>query len=336
MIILYQKNYSVFQELYHSGIGRVKKKYLGRVRRGIVDKIKKDARDQVAINIKLNRSFNNVPKISNKDLAIKVVKDGRKNGDVRVYDNDEFSKAVGVKPTAFMHKVPLKDKEHYLNVYKEKGKKYTPKMRRILKSLVDRKNIVNISGSYKDDVAVLAHEIGHAMNNTGSSGKKNQAISRLTLINKHKKENPKGILNTFKKRYVELKEESNAWKNAMDLLKRNNATKNELRLAKNQRDVALKTYKSNGRYKVDKELIDRYSLNGLDKKIGIMPNTVNSSREGIKKKLSERYLGSSISQKEIDDLVNNIKTERQLYRQQQIRKSRRKDKSILGQLFGNW
>lgn len=204
MIILYQKNYSVFQELYHSGIGRVKKKYLGRVRRGIVDKVKQNSRDQLALNIKANRVLKNSNDISDKNLARKLIREARDKGDARIFDKNEIGSYYGKSPNSYMFTVPTETKKLASQEYLD-NKKYSPRVKRALKSMVDRKNIINLSGDYKDSVATLAHEIGHTMNNTGTAGKKKQIINRLASFNQNKKS--EGVLDSIKKNYTELKEE---------------------------------------------------------------------------------------------------------------------------------
>lgn len=334
MIVYRQKSFSIFQELRHSGKDRVKKKYLGRIKRSLVDKVEKLTRDQAARNQKLNRLLDSgtVGEISNKELARKIVREGRKKGDVRVFDNNKFSDAVGVDRSNYNRKISREELPELIDQYNTVN--FIPQTKKVLKSMIDRKNIINLTGDYKDNVATLSHEIGHAMNNVGSAGKKRAAINRLDFINRYK-DDPKTIKDTAKRNLVNYMEERNAWKNGMKLLKDNGATKEELKIAKKHRDAALGTYESSKLFRIGEEIVHKYKPEGLDKKIGIVPNSVSESREKMRRALENKY--KTVADKdEINDMVNNMKTSRQLYRQQKIRKSKRKDKNILKEMFGNW
>lgn len=335
MIVLRQKTYSIFQELYHSGAKRVKKKYLGRLRRGIADKAGQIARDQAAKNIKLVRNIESgkVEDISNPELARKLVKAGREKGDVRVFDNDKLSKGLGNPLGSQYNRRVVPDEVPGFKDQYENGN-FSRQNRKILNSLINRKNIINLSGDYKNSVAVLAHEIGHAMNNTGGAGKKRSVIFRLNHLNR-RKSSTDDVIDNIKRELVSYKEESNAWDNGLKLLKENGATKKEVEIAKKNRDAALGTYESNSLSKIGNKIFKKYSPDGMNKKIGIRPNSVSEDKGNIFDVLNERF-GNNIPDDEIVDLVNNMKTDRQLYRQQKLRKARRKDKSIMREIFGNW
>lgn len=336
MIVLRQKTYSIFQELYHSGAKRVKKKYLGRLRRGIADKAGQFTRDQIVKNARLSRSIKSgkVGNISNPELARKLVRAAREKADVRVFDNDRVSKAFNIPlGQQYNRKVESNEVPHFKDLYENRD--FNRQNKKILNSLINRKNIINLSGDYKNSVATLAHEVGHAMNNTGAAGKKSQIISRLDGIKRGQDLRDKGIVDTIKNRAVVIKEESNAWDNGIKLLKENGASKKEIETAKKLKESALGTYKSSSMYEIGDKVFKKYSPEGINKSIGLKPSSVSKSREKNLKRLRERF-GNNIPDDEIVDLVNNMKTDRQLYRQQKLRKARRRDKSIMREIFGNW
>lgn len=78
------------------------------------------------------------------------------------------------------------------------------------------------------------------MNSTGAAGERNKAISRLNLMNKSKKKSEIGTIEEFKRNSAELKEEKNAWKNGINLMKEHGASKEEIKLAEKDKKIISK------------------------------------------------------------------------------------------------
>lgn len=117
-----------------------------------------------------------------------------------------------------------------------------PEDRELGKALSKGKAVINQKGSQ----AVLAHDIGHIMNRRSKT--KTGIVSKVNDITKsiyQDSRNKKGLGNyllTSTTGKVLLKEEKNATKNAMSLLKSANATPNEMIAARKELGADFGTY----------------------------------------------------------------------------------------------
>ena len=187
--------------------------------------------------------------------------------------------------------------------------------------LSPRSGLINIKGKYDENIPALAHEVGHAMNSTGAAGERNKAISRLNLMNKSKKKSEIGTIERvkeeFKRNSAELKEEKNAWKNGINLMKEHGASKEEIKLAEKDKKLSLKTYKAARNARTLNAAAKYLDPNSALKK-EVSPGKLHRIKNTYPENLDKNDL----------DLKNKLD-------KREIRQNRRKDKSIIGQIFGN-
>lgn len=340
MIVLRQKQFNIAQEFYHSGGSRVMKKYAGRLQRKIGKKLENLSVKQVSKNKEALKSAEDLEKrsISNKKLGRDLVKDAIKKGNSRVFDSNKIQTSIGKKEPVNYY-APFKPKEakevskQFLSSSKYEGNHGNIDGKRLNKKIAStlspnensglspRSGLINIKGKYDEDIPALAHEIGHAMNSTGAAGKKNKAISRLNLINKSKKKSEIGtkerIKEEFKRNSAELKEEKNAWDNGINLMKEHGASKEEIKLAKQNKNLSLETYKTARNARTLNAAAKYLEPNNTLKK-EVSPGKLHRIKNTYPENLDKNDL----------DLKNKLD-------KREIRQNRRKDKSIIGQIFGN-
>lgn len=137
--------------------------------------------------------------------------------------------------------------------------------RKLGKAFMSSDHVINFPPS--SGQASLAHEIGHSKNSTGKGldkiiSDKNNDI-RGSYSNKNKRVGIRNGLKTLYQGSIVVQEEKNASKKALKLLKAAGASKDELKNAKEELDLSLKTYKI-GRNKAIKDSISK-RLKGFKK-----------------------------------------------------------------------
>lgn len=270
-----QREYSVISELYHSGGKRVYKKYVGRARKKLAQKMS-DIADKQKINVILaSRKLGDIKEITpeNKPLGRHIAKEANKNG-IRIFDNDIASRAVGENYGNARVAFYPSYVESVRRIKKDPTKyyKYPRGIRKVMNHIADNGKVINISGDYSNNAAVMAHELGHELNS------KSKGLSRLInklddktrdyefkdyvpdsskrkLKNKvgsimHKTKNAvvrhsQGILTSL--------EERNAWDKGIKIMKKSGkASKKEIELAKLRKKAAVETDDRVNKYKLAK------------------------------------------------------------------------------------
>lgn len=353
-----QKEFNIAQEFYHSGGKRVVKKYVGRLKRSISNIARRESRNQIIKQKKALIKKENLKKLENKSLGIKLAKDANRLGDSRVFDNNNLNKvipksgkdnyAINVnnsdKKASSVVKRSIRMDGGYNNLIESFNgdRKNARNLLKVADSLETKKNLINLKERYDKDIPALAHEVGHTMNSTGTAGKKKQVINRLDRINKLKekngtfKSNPgtkERINENLKRNKILIKEEENAWENGLYLMKKNGASNKEIKQARKQRDISLSTYKAHRNSSLLED-IHEYLKPKEGRNIPVKPLDHIAEKkkviEGVKKKSPQ------LPDKVIDDYVkNNYKTDRQAINIKRKRYAKRKDKNIFGQIFGN-
>lgn len=225
-----QKNYGL--------LGNIGKKY----RKMALNKVDDSIRNSHKI---INSTLSNSSKIDSKKtpknfkLKRSLIRE-LKNTNTRVINNS-FEGISGPQSNYTLRSKDLN--ENIINDLKN----YNPRLGKKIENAAKKSNEL-IFHNPKSGNEYLAHEIGHAMNRN-SKNPISRAISRSETAINHSYINmtdKKGILNALKgfiKGKVKLHEESNASKNAMKLLRRNGASKEEMSISKDNLDKALVTYK---------------------------------------------------------------------------------------------
>lgn len=258
-----QREYNIISDLYHSGIKKTYKKSVGRVRRGIGNKLTDSAIKQREKANKSAKIVKNLEKLykDNKDLTDKLKSSAtkRKIGvvDKNLYHN-MFEINKGAKEDA-IHKVDLEIKKAIKQEMKDSRFQYAPQNRKdIYKKMLDNDSIINLKGNESTSYFNLAHEIGHDINKDKKSTRRlqNKAIK---FINSNPDDS---IMKRIKGRLLVVKEEKNADKNARKLLNSLGATKNELQMYNRIRRNAINNYKQSKNTEILKGLAKKVQVRG--------------------------------------------------------------------------
>ena len=119
------------------------------------------------------------------------------------------------------------------------------KERKLGKALIDNEYVINIPSGKSQ--AALAHEIGHVKNIYGKYTEKiselNDKVRKVYRDRRNLRVGFKNAIKSFKEGNILVKEEKNANKNAMKLLKSAGASKEELKDAKKELNLGVKSYR---------------------------------------------------------------------------------------------
>ena len=121
--------------------------------------------------------------------------------------------------------------------------------KKVLNELGKNRKLINLKTDYYKSNPTLAHEIGHRINKDSKnkferkiSELYNNPQSQITDNSKSVMNKIKDIYNTGKNSIVTSLEERNAWKNGINLMKKNGASKEEIKLAKRRAKLGVSTY----------------------------------------------------------------------------------------------
>lgn len=275
MIVLRRQLYSLVEEeryyglipdtlknIYKSGKAKIKSKYNKGIDKGIdfITNLESKNADDI----------NELIPIKDKKLGIKLAKEANKRG-IRVFDKNNAYKALGDLSGNFGNvEKEIKDSGSLIDLGDEFARKTGDSMegetrltryvlpkeeirntKKVAGELKKGKRLINLRGNYDESNPVLSHEIGHLINKTGTNREKK--ISELSEeyrgYNPNKEDRKilgskklKLIKELGKKAIIISKEERNAWKNGIDLMKKSGATKEEIKLAKKRGKLGVKSY----------------------------------------------------------------------------------------------
>lgn len=237
-----QREYGVFQDLKHSGLNRTYKKYIGRARKKVANKIlegiKKDidASNLAGNNITYNPELHKI----NKKLRNNLVKEANKRN-IRVLGTN-LDPWEG-RGNYFFSKESAERNNLVENLKYQRNVRTGKKAENALK-----KSDHVIFHPTNSHTVGLAHEMGHVENATGKNkfrrwiNKKSQKIREKLLDGQNKK----GILESIKKKIdnsILLQEERNATKKGLKLFKKSGANKEEMKDAKKFLKLGEESYK---------------------------------------------------------------------------------------------
>lgn len=244
MIILRQRNYSLGSDLKYSGITRTIKKYIGRGRRNLGNKLYKSIDKDLEKASEASHLYKSLPKVSNPEIEKKLIQDAEKSGKVGVIK-------FGDESTNLPHSAARTIDNNAFRALANDRRADK------LKEIVDSGKDLIV---YADNAGIgeLAHEIGHA--NT-----KNSVLRKISKIEEtgesfknlgnKRVDTTKGFKESAK-RFIKsrsvLAEEKLANKEGLRLLKKSGAKKNELDFIKDQYKASEKDYKhtANAYYKI--------------------------------------------------------------------------------------
>lgn len=208
--------------------------------------------------------INELSPIENKRLGIKLVKEANKKG-IRVFDKDNARKIIG---NVGKDSGKIKDGGNFIDLGEDVSKETKETIesvlplikpiiskndyrmhKKVLNELGKNRKLINLKTDYYKSNPTLAHEIGHRMNKDSKSRfeKKvselyNNPNSKITGNSKSIMNKIKDVYNTGKNSIVTSLEERNAWKNGIKLMKKNGASKEEIKIAKRRAKLGVSTY----------------------------------------------------------------------------------------------
>lgn len=216
---------------------------------------------------KINESLKSVAKDRNPEVLKNIGKDAKKsnikilNGKKKLSSSEKFFRKRFDKTKSWEKKSSDVSTKEKIDLTRSNDKFD----RKLGKAFMSSDHVINFPPS--SGQASLAHEIGHSKNSTGKGldkiiSDKNNDI-RGSYSNKNKRVGIRNGLKTLYQGSIVVQEEKNASKKALKLLKAAGASKDELKNAKEELDLSLKTYKI-GRNKVIKDSISK-RLKGFKK-----------------------------------------------------------------------
>ena len=244
MIIIRQKNYSLASRIL--GKKRLKK---------LLDKSINNKR---AKQKNLKELIETSPE--NKELG-DYLKNKAKENDLVVFENNQVPTVLNDSPGDFRGTYGIPTREKYRKELVDNWDTMDKNKKDVLKVIVKKGKLINLSGTASKPPQVLAHELGHELNTKNKITKFIQDVYHHNINFKPKKyeKDPKrgligntvgSIVHDLKNRWKILKgdltvpiEESNAWRNGIKSLKEGGATKDELEIARKMKDAAVGSYK---------------------------------------------------------------------------------------------
>lgn len=241
-----QREYGLLSDITHSGLNRTYKKYIGRARRSIGNKLQRS----ISNDIERTRIL-----AGSKETSPKVVLTRKTTRALTKEANSLGAKSTTIDLTSSPSTFPTGRQ----NAQDLTGAHYDGFLNNR-----EYKKLMNANNSYKNIIVLprksgaesYAHEIGHLKNQKMRFPRIVQNIENKYGIrddyNTSMMRDPgqgilKGIKNYFKGRVI-LAEEANASNNAMKLLKKSGVKEKDLRLARKNLDTDYQTYKAGTNY----------------------------------------------------------------------------------------
>ena len=256
---LEERRYNIISDLYHSGLKRTYQKNIGRLRSNIADSLSGKSLEQAGKSREALIKHLGGEKVKNEGVKKGVIKQAIKDGDTRIsrtkLDGVGGSYTVGNKEARETMKTEaVKGELKALN----KPKDY----KKTMKSFDKDKHKHQIFVPKGSGVEMLAHEVGHIENKKSRGLRKkisdianssetrrqlNEDSNKLSWVGNHGKSGIGTALKDFGKSLIINKEEKNATKAGLKIMKEAGATKEELKKAKEHLKSGTKTYEHIGK-----------------------------------------------------------------------------------------
>lgn len=206
----------------------------------------------------------------NKKLGRNIAREAHKNN-IRVFDNNGYLKAAdNYTPDLSMNISTGIDQKMRKEAKKDlKRKDISRQTKKVAKTILNKKTkgIVNLGGNYYDRPDIMAHEVGHLLNEKNLKTKVIRKLHKFVnnnLINIEDRringkkprlfENEWETANRGAQAILQPIEEKNAWKNGIKLLENNGASKEEIDQAKKIADLAVDNYKSKDKFELFRKI----------------------------------------------------------------------------------
>lgn len=140
------------------GVKRTYKKLVGEKRKSIADKVARSMRNDVARNIKANRSLSRMPIVTDQEFHNKVIQEANKRR-IGVSHEDTFAKLTGHKGGNFI--------EHNLKPAKRMLRKFKPvkdpknTLQETIQQVQTNDKMINLNTRRGENSHIALHEVGH-------------------------------------------------------------------------------------------------------------------------------------------------------------------------------
>ena len=259
---LEQREYSrlsnIKQLVKRHGVKRTYKKLVGEKRKSIAEKVARSMRNDVARNIKANRSLNRMPIVTDQAFHDKVIQEANKRR-IGISHENIFAKLIGHKGGNFI--------EYNLKPIKQRLRKFkaveNPKnnLQEAIQQIQTNDKMINLNTKRGENSHIALHEVGH------DEAKKKLISGIVAYTSKFFKKRfkrplfknkMKGGLISFGKDYVGkkliVKNEQNAWKEGSKIADKLSVTPEKRSVAKVAENLAVETYRSTGDAKMKESI----------------------------------------------------------------------------------
>jgi hypothetical protein len=251
-----EKSYSILTDLYHSGVKRTAKKWIGRARVNAAKPFYEKSLEQYQKGIEAEQEIANKVDISPESKKKLRVALGQKAKELGVRINTGLPKKIKGSHSWTMDSKVL---DRYLKEYPSNHKA----VRKLRKSVERGKASDQIVRSGNSADIEVGHELGHIENKKKGNfidrvvnaiasdpavrTKYTNDISEIGLVGNHGDRGLGSILKSVLRNTVIRKEEANATKKGLEILKSSGLTGEELKRAEKHLKEAIETYKHYGR-----------------------------------------------------------------------------------------
>lgn len=253
---VYQKEFGIVSDIYHSGVKRAWKKGIGRARKSIANKIESSAEKDIdkLSNVVIPK-YQSLSSVQNKGVERSILKGIHNNGGRTISSNTIAGQDAMIRADNKL-RTSLKSSEDRINDLRKSYPNFNFKSEgRTLNKLKNASNKNKYLVSYTGEgVEGLAHEAGHGSNYLGENGFLKKIISNLdsskrfgvrgelAVGTRTTGKGLKGISKELIGGKLMKMEEKNATKSGLKKLKESGATKEELNAAKEKLKAAGETY----------------------------------------------------------------------------------------------
>lgn len=292
-----QREFGVINEMRRHGPKRVYKKYIGRARKFVGDKIAKRIRKDIIDNQRAgNRMELKSNTIISPTLSSKITKEAEKRN-IGIVNDNRLENLVHEAREEFkpINKKTKPRKRDYIVDSKQVSglldhEKYRRKDPGVVDMVKTRDKVINLKGTEGVNPQIAAHEAGHPLSERTFKG---WIISRLSKF--FERRNKRTLFkNDYKGSFIPWKDEvggsllvskeKNAWDSAEDLMKKVGATPEEMRKTRNTREAAIDTYRTSKRARVKESLLKKIQIPSRVNMRTVYPNSKTKKRLRKRKK----------------------------------------------------
>lgn len=253
--LLYQKEFGVVSDIVNSGIKRATKKYIGRARTALA---KPFYRSAVRNGEEAIKKINEFASNSSSSISKQTIRNTKKNAGRIAGENDARINTLKGANSGTLESRDWDEsitKAYRENPYTKRVIDHSKRQRKSFRNVRSGKHKNQILYDGKRPVVELAHEVGHLDNRKRSKfisriaenprvrTELNKDVENLQMVGNNEKSGVKNILKQGILSPVINRDEVNATKRGLEIMRNSGATKEELKKSKEHMDNGYKSYK---------------------------------------------------------------------------------------------